>query len=159
MAKQRVSFIDDRLIHLPHSRIVRTMHCEVARQLSIAIENQPGRLASVCHLLAEHHINIRDLTVVDTIEQGMIRFIPSDPTLCKTLLMESGLYVIEAEVLVVILKDFPGELAALSTALASAQINIDYAYGTEDSSEKEMRVVFKVSNLGKAREVMETLPT
>lgn len=134
------------------------MHCTVARQLSVAIENQPGRLASICHKLAEHHINIRDLTVVDNIEQGMIRLIPSDAALCKQLLSDAGLYVIEAEVLVVILKDFPGQLAALSDAMASAQINIDYAYGTEDSSEKEMRMVFKVSHLSRAREVIESLP-
>ncbi|MBI1841937.1 MAG: amino acid-binding protein [Verrucomicrobia bacterium] len=134
------------------------MHCAVARQLSVAIENQPGRLAAVCHKLAEHRINIRDLTVVDNIEQGMIRLIPSDAALCKRLLAEAGLYVIEAEVLVVILKDFPGQLAAVSDAMAGAQINIDYAYGTEDSSEKEMRMVFKVSNLARAREVIESLP-
>ena len=80
----------------------RPMHCTVARQLSVAIENQPGRLASICHKLAEHHINIRDLTVVDNIEQGMIRLIPSDAALCKQLLSDARLYVIEAEVLVVL---------------------------------------------------------
>ncbi|HAM73797.1 MAG TPA: amino acid-binding protein [Verrucomicrobiales bacterium] len=133
------------------------MQCTVARQLSVAIENQPGRLAAVCRLLASEGINIRDLTVVDTIEQGMIRLVPNDPALCKTLLGREGLYVIEAEVLVVILKDFPGELGRIAEGLAAAGINIDYAYGTEDSSEREMRVVLKVSNLPAARAVVEGL--
>lgn len=133
------------------------MNCSVERQLSVAIENQPGRLAAVCRLLSAQGINIRDLTVVDNIEQGMIRFIPTQPALCKTLLSGEGLYVIEAEVLVVILKDLPGELARISEALALAGINIDYAYGTEDSSEHEMRVVFKVSQLSQARTVVESI--
>lgn len=134
------------------------MLCTVQRQLSVAIENEPGRLASICHTLAEHHINIRDLSVVDNIEQGMIRLIPSDPGLCRSLLTNAGLYVVEAEVLVVVLKDFPGQLAKVSESLGQAQINIDYAYGTEDSSEREMRMVFKVSNLPRARELIEAIP-
>ena len=133
------------------------MICTIERQLSVAIENQPGRLASIAQLLAQNRINIRDLTVLDNIEQGMIRFIPSDPVLCRTLLVGAGLYVIEAEVMVVILKDLPGDLAKISEALAQAQINIDYASGTEDSSEKEMRLVFKVSQLARARELVSTL--
>ena len=133
------------------------MHCNIERQLSVAIENQPGRLASICRILAGQGINIRDLTVVDNIEQGMIRLIPSNPELCKSLLLREGLYIVEADVIVVILKDLPGQLSRLSEALAQAQINIDYAYGTEDSSEEKMRVVIKVSNLPRAREILEAL--
>lgn len=131
------------------------MHCIVQRQLSVAIENQPGRLAAICRVLAAHRINIRDLTVVDNVEQGMIRLIPSDPALCKKVLVEEGLYVIEADVLVLILKDFPGELGRISEVLAQSHINIDYAYGTEDSSEKEMRLVLKVSSLQAAKALLE----
>ena len=137
--------------------ILHRMHCTVERQLSVAIENQPGRLAAICATLAAHKINIRNLSVVDNIEQGMIRLVPSDPTLCRKLLVEQGLYVVEAEVMVVILKDWPGELGRLSEALASAHINIEYAYGTEDSSEKEMRLVLKVSQIPKAVEILRPL--
>ncbi len=133
------------------------MNCNVERQLSVAIENQPGRLAAICRLLSGQGINIRDLTVVDNIEQGMIRLIPNDPVLCKNLLAREGLYVIEADVLVVIVKDLPGELARISEALAQAAINIDYVYGTQDSSEREMRLVFKVSHLAPARAAVEAI--
>lgn len=134
-----------------------SMQCTVERQLSVAIENQPGRLAAVCRLLAAHAINIRDLTVVDNIEQGMIRFIPSNPALCRSLLVREGLCVVEADVLVMILKDLPGQLGRIAEALGHAGVNIDYAYGTEDSSEREMRVVLKVSSLPGARAVVEGL--
>ena len=54
----------------------------------------------------------------------------------------------------VILTDTPGKLAVLSQALADAQINIDYAYGSEDRAQEHIRVIMKVSNLQKACQVL-----
>src|SRR4051794_843096 len=130
------------------------MNYIIQRQLSVAIENQPGRLAAIGKAMAGHGINIKDLSVVDNVEQGMIRLITSDPAACKALLLQQGLYVVEADVLVFILKDSPGKLAVLCQALADAKINIDYAYGSEDSSEEHVRIVMKVSNLEKACQVI-----
>jgi hypothetical protein len=130
------------------------MKYAVHRQLSIAIENQPGRLAAISRALAEQSINIRDLSVVDNVEQGMIRLVVSDAVRCKAVLVKLGLYVVEGDVLEVILTDTPGKLAVLSQALADAQINIDYAYGSEDRAQEHIRVIMKVSNLPKACEVI-----
>jgi len=134
------------------------MKYAVQRQLSIAIENQPGRLAAVGRALAAESINIRDLSVVDNVEQGMIRLITSDAARCKVVLSKLGLYVVEADVLEVILTDTPGKLAVLSQALADAQINIDYAYGSEDRSQEHIRIILKVSNLAKACQVIDAFP-
>jgi len=134
------------------------MKYAVQRQLSIAIENQPGRLAAIGRALAAESINIRDLSVVDNVEQGMIRLITSDAAKCKVVLGKLGLYVVEADVLEVILTDTPGKLAVLSQALADAQINIDYAYGSEDKSQEHIRIILKVSNLAKACQVISAFP-
>jgi hypothetical protein len=134
------------------------MKYAVQRQLSIAIENQPGRLAAISRALARESINIRDLSVVDNVEQGMIRLVTSDPARCKAVLLELGLYVVEADVLEMILTDIPGKLAVLSQALADAQINIDYAYGSEDRAQEHIRVLMKVSNLQKACQVIDAFP-
>jgi hypothetical protein len=133
------------------------MNCTVQRQLSVAIENQPGRLAAVAGAMAAEGINIKDLSVVDNVEQGMIRLVTSDPAACKALLNRQGFYVVEADVLVLILKDVPGKLAVLCRALAEARINIDYAYGSEDPSEEHVRVVMKVSNVARAQEVIAAM--
>jgi hypothetical protein len=132
------------------------MNYTVQRQISVAIENQPGRLAAMSRVMAAHGINIKDLSVVDNVEQGMIRMVTSDPAGCKALLLKEGFYVVEAEVLVVILKDTPGKLAVLCEALANASINIDYAYGSEDPSEEHVRIVMKVSSIEKAREILQS---
>lgn len=87
----------------------------------------------------------------------MIRLVTSDPPACKALLAREGFYVVEADVLVFILKDTPGKLSLLCQALADAKININYAYGSEDSSEEHVRIVMKVSSLEKACQVIQTL--
>jgi hypothetical protein len=133
------------------------MNYSVLRQLSVAIENQPGRLAAIGKAMAAHGINIKDISVVDNVEQGMIRIVTNDPPACKALLLREGFYVVEADVLAVILKDIPGQLSLLCQALADAKINIDYAYGSEDSSEEHIRIIMKVSNIEKACEVLQSL--
>jgi len=133
------------------------MNYSVQLQLSVAIENQPGRLAAITKVMASRGINIKDLSVVDNVEQGMIRLVTNDPAACKAVLVQEGFYVVEADVLVFILKDTPGKLSRLCQALAEAKINIDYAYGSEDPSEEHVRIVMKVSNLEKACQVIQTL--
>ncbi|HAV61759.1 MAG TPA: amino acid-binding protein [Verrucomicrobiales bacterium] len=127
----------------------------IHRQLTVAIENQPGRLAAIGRTLADNGINIRDLSVNDTVEQGVVRLIPSDPDRARELLAGAGLYVIEAEVLAIDLRDMPGTLARVSQALADAGVNIDYAYGSEDSAEEKLRLILKVSHVARAREVLD----
>jgi hypothetical protein len=65
----------------------RFMQYTVQRQLSVAIENQPGRLAAITRVMASHSINIKDISVVDNVEQGMIRMVTSDAAGCKALLV------------------------------------------------------------------------
>jgi hypothetical protein len=133
------------------------MNSIACRQLTVAIENQPGRLAAIGRTLASHDINIKDLSINDTVEQGVVRLITSEPARARELLAAAGLYVIEAEVLVVDLRDIPGTLARVSQALADAGINIEYAYGSEDSNEQRLRLILKVSNVPRAAEVLAAL--
>jgi len=133
------------------------MQYSIQRQLSIAIENKPGRLAMIAGLMAKQNINIRDLCVLDNIEQGVIRLIPSDPQACRDLLKQADYFVVEAEVLVLILKDNPGQLEIICKALDAAGVNIEYAYGSEDAVEEQERIIFKVSDMNKAVKIVSEL--
>ncbi len=137
-----------------HCYIFLMMHFKIQRQLTVALENYPGRLAAVSTTIAKQNINIEAISVIDTIEQAVIRLVTSDPTSCKTLLVKEGFYVIEADVLAVELTDNPGQLARMSQALAAAKINIEYTYGSTIRSGENIRLILKVSDLGKACEVL-----
>jgi hypothetical protein len=130
------------------------MNCKIERQLTVALENYPGRLAAVSSTIAEKGINIEALSLIDSIEQGLIRLITSEPNTCKNMLVQQGFYVIEADVLAVELTDNLGELARLTQVLATAKINVEYTYGSTIRPGEKMRLILKVSDLGKACEVL-----
>lgn len=133
------------------------MKVEIRRQLTIALENHPGRLAAVSSLLAKHTINIEALTLIDNIEQGVIRFVVSDSEEARTVLKAHGFYLIEADVLAVDVVDRLGQLASVTQALADSQINVDYAYGSSDRLGETTRIIFKVSNLDMAYGILTNL--
>jgi hypothetical protein len=133
------------------------MHLQLSRQLSIALENQPGRLAAIARLLAEHQINIEAICVIDNVEQGMVRLMTSDASEARALIESAGFHVVEAEVLTIELTDKLGKLAFISAALAAGNVNIEYAYGSVDHAGAKTRVILKTSHAAKAREILATL--
>ena len=133
------------------------MHLHLQRQLSVAIENQPGRLAAVSRLLADRGINIEALCVIDNVEQGMVRMIVSDAVNARAVLEHAGIPVVEAEVLTLELTDRLGKLAQVTAALGAGGVNIEYAYSTVDHAGARTRMVLKTSKPRKAREILAAL--
>ena len=48
-------------------------------QISVFVENRPGRLADITAVLAKNSIDIRALSVADTSDYGILRLIVNDP--------------------------------------------------------------------------------
>lgn len=135
------------------------MKVHLQRQLSVAIENHPGQLASVARLLADRGINIEGVSVINNVEQGMVRILVSDAVAARAVLEYAGLSVIEADVLSLELADRLGKLAEVSEALARSNINIEYAYATVDREGAHTRLVLKTSHPKKALDVLNHLTT
>jgi len=133
------------------------MQIHLQRQLSVAIENAPGRLAAVSALLADRGINIEALSVINNVEQGMLRMLVSDAESARGILEGAGFSVIEADVLNVELTDRLGKLARLTAALAAANINIEYAYATVDHAGARTRLVLKTTHARKALHLLEAV--
>jgi hypothetical protein len=127
----------------------------VRRQLSVALKNEPGQLATICRLLADQGVNIDAISILDNVEQGVIRILTSDNALTREILIKQGCYVIEADLLEVEMNNQPGVLAEVARRLAVSGINIEYAYGTESSSGNGMRICFKVSDAARAAVLLE----
>jgi hypothetical protein len=133
------------------------MRTKSERQITVSLENQPGQLATVCRLLAERQISIVAISVIDNVEQGVIRLIVSDAVECKRVLDSNGFYTIQGDVLVVDLADGKGNLAQIGHELAKAKINIDYVYGSVADPEHPIRLVLKASDMIRAKQVLEQL--
>ncbi len=127
----------------------------VVKQLTILLENKPGALAQACSELATKDINILAMSVLDTIDSGLIRMVVSDPARAKKVLEGTGLNVIETDVLALEMTDKPGTLAEIARQLYKARINIEYAYVSVPPDKGKSLGIFWVSNLKKASEILE----
>ena len=127
----------------------------IVKQLTILLENKPGALAQVCSELATKDINILAMSVLDTIDSGLIRMVVSDPARAKKVLEGSSLNVIETDVLALEMTDKPGTLAEIAKQLYKARINIEYAYVSVPPDKGKSLGIFWVSNLKKASEILE----
>lgn len=130
---------------------------EIARQLSIFLNNKPGTLAEICAALTEAKINIYALTVSDTTDHSVVRMVVSDPKRALFLLEEGGVLVIENNVLLMENANKPGAFGDIAHRLAKAKINIEYAYLATSPSSKKGLAVFRVSDTKKAAKLLSNL--
>ena len=70
-------------------------------QLSMFMENKPGRLSDPCRRLAEAGINIVTLSLADTQQFGILRLIVRDWEKAKTVLEQAGCVVNVVEVVAI----------------------------------------------------------
>ena len=133
------------------------MKIATCRQLSVAIENQPGRLGMIGRLLAEKGIHISAYCVIDNVEQAMVRLIASDTAMARDLLRQNGLPVVEVEVLIIEILECLSSLAILGEALAKADINIEYAYSSTAVIGNLRRLIVKTPNAREAKEELEKM--
>ena len=97
------------------------------KQLSIYLENKPGKLAEALHYIKDAGINIRALSLADTSEFGILRLITSDLEKAEELLSQKTI-VKSTDVLAVKVDDRSGGLAEILDVLDKAQVNIEYMY-------------------------------
>ena len=119
-------------------------------QLSVFIENKSGRLADVTRTLADAGINVRALSIADTIDYGLLRLIVNDPAKAKSVLTNAGFTVALTEVLAIEVPDRPGGLAGIIDAFAECGLNIEYMYAFVGTSGENAIVIFRVEKVDEA---------
>ena len=126
----------------------------IQKQLTVFLENRPGNLARVCSILSEARINILALSIHDTVDNAVVRFLVDNPTKALLLLEEEELYVMEQNVIVLEVLNQKGELARICQTLAQADINISYAYCTARPDQHSGCLVLKTDNPERALEIL-----
>ncbi len=126
----------------------------VQKQLSVFLPNRPGLLAKTCSILSDAKVNIMAMAVHDTVDNAVVRILVDQPTKAILLLEQEEFYVLEQEVVVVELGNKPGELARIAQVLASADINILYAYCTATKSQELGCLVLKTDNPERAADIL-----
>lgn len=99
------------------------------KQLSLFLENKPGALSRPVSLLAKAKVNLLTLSIADTQQFGILRFIVRDWEKAKALLEKEGFVVKVSDLVAIEVADQPGGLARILTTLEKAGVNLEYMYG------------------------------
>jgi hypothetical protein len=127
----------------------------VLRQLSVFLENVPGRLRAVTSILAENNINIRALSLADTTDFGILRLIVDNPNKAANILKDKNLAVKLSDVIAVEMEDSPGGLDQVLKILEKENINIEYLYAFMGSKPKKALVILRVDKFADAIEYLK----
>ncbi|MEM4291930.1 MAG: ACT domain-containing protein [Archaeoglobaceae archaeon] len=126
------------------------------KQISVFVENKPGRLSAVTQVLFDKGINLRAFTIADAGDFGVIRMVVDKTEEAYKALKEAGFTVTVNEVLAVEVEDKPGELFKISKALGDAGVNIEYVYAFTSKKRKAL-IIFRVSDSEKAKQILEKM--
>ncbi len=126
------------------------------RQISIFIENKPGRLAEVTGILGEKDINIRALSLADTSDFGILRLIVNDVDKANQVLKDNNFTVGETEVIAVEVPDRPGGLANILGILHDADLNVEYMYAFVEKSSDNAVLIFRFEEIDRAIETLQS---
>ena len=117
------------------------------QQITVFIENKPGRLAEVTGCLADAGVNLHALSIADTTDFGILRVIVSDPEKAKRVLKENGFMAVATDVVAVAVGHTPGSLSKVLHELEKLDISIEYMYAfTSRHREYDALVIFRLSN-------------
>jgi hypothetical protein len=98
------------------------------QQLSLFLENRPGQLREPCEALAAAGIDLLTMSLADTSNFGILRFIVRDPARAKEVLEAAGMVVRMTEVVPVEVDNQPGGLARALVAIEEAGLGVEYMY-------------------------------
>jgi hypothetical protein len=131
------------------------------KQVSVFVENQPGRLTAILGVLAAKGLSLRALEVGDTSEFGIVRMIVDSPDSALQALHEAGFtarmdWILSAEI-----PNVPGGLLnSVVSPLAEAGINLKYFYAYIEQAEGDKAmVVLKTDDLERSEEILKSRGT
>ena len=117
------------------------------QQLSVFLENKPGKLSEMTACLAANQIDLRALSLAETNDFGIARIIVDDVAKAEEILKEGNFITKRSNVLAFAVPDEPGGLNKLLNAFNKAKVNIIYMYSCLGSNDpKKAYMLFRVTD-------------
>lgn len=128
----------------------------ILQQVSVFLENEPGRLAPVLRHLGERGVNLRALMLAETDRFGILRFIPDDADAALDAVRELGNTGRISRVFGIDIPHRPGALAEILAVFEGSEVNIDYLYAALAGQGDSALLVLKLDPPDKAAELLES---
>ena len=120
-------------------------------QISVFLENRPGKLQILTDVLAKNEINMRALSLAEASDFGIVRIIADDLGVASAVLKEEGYIYTITKVLGVVIPDEPGGLNRVLKVLSLSGINVEYMYAfLGRKSTEHAYMIFHVQDVEKA---------
>ena len=127
----------------------------IIKQLSVFVENKPGRLTEITRTLNESAIDIRALSIADTKDFGILRLIVNRPCQAEEVLKGAGFTVSLTEVIAIGIKDEPGGLAEAMHVLYENQVSVEYMYAFISRTNGMAFVILRVDDNKRSIEILQ----
>ncbi len=125
------------------------------QQISVFVENKPGRMAKVAGCLAEKNVNLQAMSIADTTDFGILRFIVNRPEEAAAALKAAGFAVRVTDVIAVPLTHSPGSLARVMHVLDTAGIGVEYMYAFTAKTSAEAIAILCTEDPEKTLDALE----
>ncbi|MBR5839313.1 MAG: ACT domain-containing protein [Victivallales bacterium] len=116
------------------------------KQLSVFLENRPGRLETVAQLLGDANISILALSVADTKDFGILRLLVDKTELAGKVLCDNGILCQNSNVTAVEIGSAPGSLARVLALFKEANVNLEYMYTMAEPIGEHPIMIFRFDN-------------
>lgn len=127
----------------------------LVKQISVFVENVPGKLVEVSQILGENNIDMSALSLADSSDFGILRLIVNDPDKAYQVLREHAFVVKQSEVIAVVIDDRPGGLTGVLQLLSGANLSVEYMYAFVGSQDGHAVVVLRANDTEAALKVLE----
>lgn len=127
----------------------------LVKQLSVFMENKPGRLYKLTNTLGKEGLDFVTLSIADTRDYGIVRFISRDNDKAYEVLKKAGFAVEQTELIGVEVPDVPSALSDVVGFLEAENINIEYLYSFALTSYSTAKILLKVADAEQAVEILE----
>lgn len=124
------------------------------QQISVFVENKPGRLAEITETLSSAAVDIRAISVADTSDFGILRVIVNQPEKAAEVLRAAGFTVSITSVIAVGISDCIGELSKALRLLAEHQIAVEYMYAFVSKEHGKASIILRVNDDDRAVNVL-----
>ena len=124
------------------------------KQISVFLENKPGKLAAFTEVLRQNNINMRAMSIAEAPDFGIARIIVDDSYHAVCVLKEAGYVFSITPVLAVGIPDEAGSLFRILNILGENGINVEYTYAFTSRAKDRADMIFRVADNDKAIEVL-----
>ena len=127
----------------------------LVKQLSVFMENRPGRLFKLTNALGKEGIDFVTLSIADTKDFGIVRFIARDNEKAYEVLKREGFTVGQTELIGVEVDDKPNALAEVVALMEEADMNIEYLYSFVLTNHNTAKILMRVEDTDRAVKMLE----